>query len=151
MSSHQSEDRGTLPWKRTLHGDDGLPCVAQFVMLLQLMSHLLNQLDMALSPSHNPSSSRGQNLRSSSDFSAMTDPDISPSWAISPLSSLSSSQSNSALLLFSHEADVSKKSEQQGFVRLAKGFLIAVPDQHTILNNKILELQNLINGSRRLI
>lgn len=150
MSSHQSEDRGTLPWKRTLHGDEGLPCVAQFVMVLQLVSHLLNQLDMALSPSPTHSLSRGQNLRSSFDFSAITDPDISPSWTIPPLSSLSSSQSNSALLLFRQEADVSKKSEEQGFVRLAKGFLTTVPDQHTTLNNKIRELQDSINDSRRL-
>lgn len=150
MSSHQGEEHMTFPWKRTLHSDEGTPCVAQFVMVLQLVSHLLNQLDMALSPSPTSSSSRGEELRSSFDFAVTTDADLSPSWTRSPLGSFSSNQGNAALLLFSQEADADRKSDAQGFVRLARRFLITVPDQHSSLNNKIRELQDSINDSRRL-
>ncbi|KAI0377620.1 hypothetical protein F5Y04DRAFT_173998 [Hypomontagnella monticulosa] len=147
MEPIRAEQRGTMPWKRTLHGDEGLPCVAQFVMVLQLVSHLLNQLDRALNPTPIVS---GQEPSSSFDISVSTGPDVSSSWTRSP-GSLSSNQGDGALLLFDQEVDVGKEPDnKQGFMELAKGFLTTVPDQHTSLNNKIRELQDSMNHFSRL-
>lgn len=154
MSSSRIELGGTLPWKRTLHGDEGMPCVAQLTMVLQLLSHLLNQLDRALNPplSSLSSSSRGQESRSSFDFATTIDSDASPRWTRSPPGSSNSSQDNAALLLFGHqEAERTKRQDnRQTFMRIAKEMLVTVPDQHSTLNTQIRELQDSINHFGRL-
>ena len=170
--SHNNSGRGilhsTLPRKRTLHGDEERPCAAQFVMVLQLVSHLLSQLDRALNPSSTSSSSflpllshKRHESRSSfgDDFAPTTDPDASsPSWTsmIAPGSSSSGSQGgDAALFSLTHEPDVDRRgssdsSNRQSFMGLAKGALMTVLDQHTTLNNEIRELQESIDKISRL-
>lgn len=154
MDSSRTKLHRTLPWKRTLHGEEGLPCVAQLAMVLQLVSHLLNQLDRALNPSSSVCSSfsKGQGSRSSFDFAATTDPDVCSSWNRSPPGSSNSSQGDAALLLFGHQEDdtIRRPNNRQCFMGLAKGVLMTVPDQHTTLNSQIRELQDLINQFGRL-
>lgn len=151
MSPNGTGHHGTLSWKRTLHGDEGRPCVAQFVMVLQLVSHLLNQLDRALNPSSVTSLPRRQESWSSFDFAAITDHNASPSWMRMPPGSPNGSQGDAASFLFGQEADAKKSSNRkQGFMGLAKGVLMKVPDQHTTLNNQIRELQDSIDHFSRL-
>ena len=55
-----------------------------------------------------------------------------------PPGSSNGSQGDAALFLLAQEADANKSSDsRQGFMGLAEGFLMTVPDRHTTLNNQI--------------